>query len=279
MAGSSRAAKHHHQRQLSQTANFNMSMTPDTVMPAGLLTTSNLSSGTNSPSPGAMVATSGYSPGLNTTTVIKPAMSNHSSTSSVPSLSMVMNSNSMSELDNQGIMSINPTFPQQPSNLGVAGMVLSSGATGHHIAPTGSPGFQTTMSSNSLTGPTQISASMNNIGNSGASMSMDLPMAVEMTMTMPMNSMNGHGVNPSPSVLSPHPPTDANMSMAPTVLGDMASVQSASILDGSTMYRMDPCQQMVSSMMPLGSIEMTISDPAHAAPGGGPDQGFVSQPM
>ncbi|KAF9138450.1 hypothetical protein BG015_002383 [Linnemannia schmuckeri] len=53
-SGSGRAGKHHgHQRQLSQTAGFNLALTTDPSAATGLLSAGSISSGNNSPSPGA----------------------------------------------------------------------------------------------------------------------------------------------------------------------------------------------------------------------------------
>lgn len=282
--GQNRAAtKHHgHQRQLSQPMTFNLAMTPDSAMPSALLPTGNMSSGGNSPSPGALTMTPGYSPGLNgPTTVIKPVMSNHSSTSSVPSLSMVMSSASMADLGGQGIMAINPAFTQQQGNLGMSGIALSPG---HHVGPNGSPGFPTAtvVPSSVVNGPTHIPTSVNADG----SMTMAVPMAVDMTMVMPMNTISGHGVNPSPPILNPLPLTNANMNMTPLqgIPTDMTAVQSG-ILEGNNLYTIpapnncDPHHQMVSSMVSMGSLNTGIPNPMHVATSGAPDQGLAPQSM
>lgn len=131
-SGGGRVSKHQgHHRQLSQTAGFNLATISDPALSVGsspignvLMPGSSLSSGANSPSPGAMGSPNytgtGYHPG---TTVLKPPMSAHSSTSSVPSLSMVMSSAPMT-----------PMIPMDaaqgmPPSLGSA---TSRGAPGHH---------------------------------------------------------------------------------------------------------------------------------------------------
>ncbi|KAI8595357.1 hypothetical protein EDD21DRAFT_329405 [Dissophora ornata] len=300
-AGSSRAVKHNgHQRQISQSAGFNMAMVSDSAMSAGVLPASTLSSGANSPSPGALVTTPGYTTGFNTTTtILKPTLSAHSSSSSVPSLSMVMNSASMTNLDGQGVMTLNASFPQQSrqsqplqppqqmqqmqpqqlqSGLGMPSVAMSSGSTSHQVTPTGSPGFQSVAVPSSalpVPGPSPIPPSV---------MNMSMPMPMGMGMNMPM--IPGHGVSSPPPGMPSLPPTVAGLGMLLPQGGpeDMAgsSLQSTGIagVNGGNQYMVPVTvgQEVPAAGVPMSTMEGSVTSTAYVAPGG-PEQGFVSQPM
>ncbi|KAI7816803.1 hypothetical protein BC939DRAFT_497128 [Gamsiella multidivaricata] len=208
-------------------------MVSDPVMGGGLLSTSALSSGTNSPSSGVMVSAPGYSNGFNTpATIIKPTLSAHSSTSSVPSLSMMMGNATMASLEGQGVISMSAAFPPQApqqANMRMSGMTLSSSDSSHRITPTGSPGFQAAVvPSSAVAGPAPIPGSMSSAGNSSVPMAMPMPLGMNMAMVMGMNSHPGHGVSsPPPPVLSPTPPVGAAMGMVhnPGTVEDMSRSQ------------------------------------------------------
>lgn len=195
-AGGGRASKHQgHHRQLSQTAGFNLAAISDPALSVGsspinvLMPGSALSSGANSPSPGAMgspnYSAGGYLPGA---TVLKPPLATHSSTSPVPSLSMVMSSTSMpmTPMEAQGM----------PPSLGSA----PRDAPGHHRTLSSpsrfptlvSPGMVGTEQPMPMLGPgTGSSPSTPAIDNAGHGGAMDIR---NMGMSMAMPHMQMHMV-------------------------------------------------------------------------------------
>lgn len=141
-AGGGRVSKHQgHHRQLSQTAGFNLAIS-DPALSVGsspisvLMPGSALSSGANSPSPGAMgspnYSAGGYHPG---TTVLKPPLVTHSSTSPVPSLSMVMSSAPMTPMTPMEAQVMPPSLGSAPRD-----------APGHHRTLSGPSRFPTLVS-------------------------------------------------------------------------------------------------------------------------------------
>ncbi|KAF9162838.1 hypothetical protein BGX21_001845 [Mortierella sp. AD011] len=281
-----RAVKH--QRQLSQSSGFNTVMTPDTSMAIGLMPTSALSSGTNSPSPGTVVTTAGYNPGFSApTTIIKPALSNHTSTSSIPSLTMVMSSAAMS-MDGQAVMTMNPAFPQQSllssaqQQLETPGVAVSSGSLSHQSTPEVSPGFPgAPLLTSALTNP---SPSMNNVGSPGIASSMPMPMGMNMSMAMSMNQMAGHRVSSPPSTMSPTPPV---MSMVPDQgVQDIMASQSTLATNGGNVFMVATSadgndsqgQSALSPTASMNTMDTSVSGTAHT-PTTGADQGFVTHPM
>ncbi|KAF9178630.1 hypothetical protein BGZ51_007614 [Haplosporangium sp. Z 767] len=293
-ASSGRASKHHgHQRQLSQTPSFNLAMASDPAMPQGLISASAMSSGANSPSPAAIAGLSaGFNPAA-ITTILKPPMSNHSSSSSVPSLSMVMSGTSLTTLEEQAIV-MNPAFQQlqqlQNQGTGTSGVTMSSNGTSLQGTPTGSPGFQSNIASNStMMGHTAMSPSLNNTGSSN--MTLTMPMSVEVTMNMPVNPMDGQTVSSPQQVLSTLPqaggvPVNMVLDQASFVNNMAASVSAADgAVNGSTVYMLsnDPQgQAQGQGTLPPPVISLSGVDAPTSAPGPvsnqipptGPEQGF-----
>ncbi|KAG0299870.1 GLI zinc finger 1 [Dissophora globulifera] len=278
-AGSSRAVKHHgHQRQISQSTGFGLGAVSD---PAGgvsggvpvLLPGNALSSGTSSP-----VSTPGYSTGFNTPTAMaKPTLSAHSSTSSVPSLSMVMGMNAsfsqqQQQQPGQGHQAQLPPHPPQPTpspqalnpqqqhqqSLGVAGVAMSSNNTSHQSTPTGSPGFQAaSIPSSTLAGPggpIMVPSPMMPM-----QMQMQMPMTMPMQMPMgagnvpmgmPMTTLPGHGVTSPPMM----PLLTPNMGMM-TTQGSIEDISGAATAAAGmvvpTSQQQQPQYMTVSAPVPV----------------------------
>ncbi|KAG0374237.1 hypothetical protein BGX24_010643 [Mortierella sp. AD032] len=282
-SGSGRAAKHHgHQRQLSQSAGFNLALTSDPVVVTGMLSAGSVSSGTNSPSPGGMGPGLGFNPGFNPSmTIIKPSLSNHSSTSSVPSLSMVMSNASLGSIDGQQTpMGVNPAFHHQQHPQGHAQGVhvvsMPSTNTSHQTTPAGSPGFQSAaVPSSTLTGPLPPPGTNTTV-----------PLTIPMTMTMPMPmgmgmSMNGVDLQGVSSPPAPLPVMPTMPAMPPAALhlsmvhpqGGLESMTPTSV-SGNTLYTIMPAGPIGAVVPPpagmMSGIEVPVSSAsgAHLSPAG-----------
>ncbi|KAF9303421.1 hypothetical protein BGZ74_003782 [Mortierella antarctica] len=194
-AGTARANKH--RRQHSQSAFANTGANGSTpvsdppLVPAGLVLTpmgSAASSDASSPNPVSMAG--GGSGGLSLTgfnnPLVSPALTPHPSTSSVPSLSMVMSSTPMSGQESEGMAMMDTMYQNGMS-------MMNEGA--HNPMSSGSPGFQSTIAAATLTSPT--------------TMSMPMPIT---TMSMPV-TMVPNMMGPSPMVMSSLPPPGVDMSM------------------------------------------------------------------
>ena len=281
-SGSGRAAKHHgHQRQLSQTAGFNLALTTDPSVATGLLSAASVSSGANSPSPGGMGPGQGFNPGFNPSmTIIKPSLSSHSSTSSVPSLSMVMNNASLGSLDGQPSMGTNPAFHRQHAQgaQGIHVVSMPSTNTSHQTTPAGSPGFQSAaVPSSTLTGPPVPPGTNANVPLT-IPMSMGMPM--QMGMAMSMNAVDLQGVSSPPAPMAampPMPPAAMHMGMVhPQVQGGVETM-TPSTVNGSPLYTMMPAGAnggvvpapgMMSGVeMPVSSAPVAHMSPAESEPG------------
>ena len=206
----------------------------DSAMGSTMLTASALSSSANSPSPGGTgngvlyggPVITGLDSNNGSNVVIKPSLSNHSSSSSVPSLSMVMSSVSMASLDEQQ--------QQQQQRDASTGMSMDGGffQQQHHSAvivmngsslqgtPVGSPNFQSTVAPPALEsmvvapGPGVINGghsrqSSMNLRSGAGSMNMAMSGTMNMTsMNMPMDAMAGAHqrlASPPPGVQQPTP--------------------------------------------------------------------------
>ncbi|KAF8928359.1 hypothetical protein BGZ47_001687 [Haplosporangium gracile] len=279
-SGSGRAGKHHgHQRQLSQTAGFNLALTTDPSVATGLLSAGSVSSGNNSPNPGGMGPGQGFNPVFNPSmTIIKPSLSSHSSTSSVPSLSMVLSSASLGSLDGQPSMGTNPAFHHQHVQ-GVQGVhVVSMPSTNssHQTTPAGSPGFQSaSVPSSALTGPSPG-------GNANGPLTIPMSMAMPMPMGigMPMNAVGLQGVSspPAPLAVMPSMPAAAmHMGMVhPQAQGGLETM-APSAVNGNPLYTMMPAGAngsvvptpgMVSGMeIPVSSAAVSHMSPVGSEPG------------
>lgn len=254
-SGGGRASKHQgHHRQLSQTAGFNLAAISDPALSVGsspigtvLMPSSTLSSGANSPSPGAMgspnYSAGGYHPG---TTVLKPPMSTHSSTSSVPSLSMVMSSAPMT-----------PMIPMD----GTQGMPPSLGS-----APSrDTPGHHRTLSSPSqfptlAAGIAGSEPPMPILGNPGSSSSSSTPAAIDHTGhvsgTMDIRNM-GMSMAMQPQ-MPMHMQVQVPIGMMPMQMPNM-----------QLMPQSGPGPQDVSTTIPPALTTMSQVAPALSAPAPG----------
>lgn len=261
-SGSGRAAKHHgHQRQLSQTAGFNLALTADPSVATGLLSAASVSSGNNSPSPGNMGPGQGFNPGFNPSmTIIKPTLSNHSSTSSVPSLSMVMSNASLGSLDGQVSMGPNPAFHHQHAQgvQGVHVVSMPSANTSHQTTPAGSPGFQSAVvPSSTLTGPPPPPAAN---GNAPMTIPMSMAMPMQMGMGMPMNTVGLQGVSSPSAPMPAMPPTGMHMGMIHPQGGFETMPPSA--VNGNTLYTMMSAGAngaVVPAPVMMGGMEIPVS--------------------
>ncbi|KAG0205106.1 hypothetical protein BGX33_008106 [Mortierella sp. NVP41] len=272
-SGLGRATKHHgHQRQLSQSAGFNLTLTSDPCVASGLLSAGSVSAGTNSPSPGPMGPGQGFNAGFTPSmTIIKPSLSSHSSTSSVPSLSMVMSNASLGSIDGQSAMGSNPAYHhqqhQQSHGQAVHGIPMSSTNSSHQTTPAGSPGFQSAaVPSSALTGPPTGANTIVPLP-----MPMSMPMPMQMGMGMQMNPVGLQGVS------SPPPPMPAMPAMPAMHLvhpqGGLETV-APSTMNGNNLYTMMPAGANGGVVPPAGmmsgmEVPVSTSVPGpHLSPAG-----------
>ncbi|KAG0272034.1 hypothetical protein BGZ95_000091 [Linnemannia exigua] len=276
-SGSGRATKHHgHQRQLSQSTGFNLALTSDPAVVTGMLSAGSVSSGTNSPSPGGMGTGLGFNPGFNPSmTIIKPSLSNHSSTSSVPSLSLVMSNASLGSIDGQQTpMSANPAFhhQQHPQShaQGVHVVSMPSANTSHQTTPAGSPGFQSAaVPSSILTSPPPPPPGINTSVPLTVPMSMGMPMPMDMGMSMNGVDLQGVSSPPAPMPVMPvmpaMPPAALHLNMVHPQGGLEAMTPTAA--NGNTLYTIMPTGPMGAVVPSPAGMMSGIEVPVSSAPG------------
>ncbi|KAF8925176.1 hypothetical protein BGZ58_001067 [Dissophora ornata] len=136
-------------------------------------------------------------------TLLTPALSTHSSSSSVPSLSMMMGGTPVSTADGSVVM-MEPMFQTQGNGLvSEGGGVGGGGGVTQTMTPSGSPGFQAAIvPTATLRSPTPTA----------------VPMTMPMTMTMSVVSGTTMSSHPTPAMLS-------NMAMQASTMGMTMSVQ------------------------------------------------------
>ncbi|KAF9190970.1 hypothetical protein BGZ51_007988 [Haplosporangium sp. Z 767] len=151
-----------------------LNMKATAISTASLVTTTPCSMSNSSGGAAFDHTMAGFTPGL-----LTPALSTHSSTSSVPTLSMVISSAPIAVQDG-GLVAMNPMFQTQSSSA----TVIPADVAVHHPTPSESPGFQTTIvTTSALTSPT-------------ASASLPTSMPMTLTLTMPDQTAMGFGSMP-----------------------------------------------------------------------------------
>lgn len=173
---------------------------PSLALGVGPLGTNPTNKGSQNAVPMAGVVTAfGQAVGSFNTALLTPALSTHSSTSSVPTLSMVMGTTTPVATDG-GMVMMEPMYQTQ-------GNGLISDAPTQTMTPSGSPGFQPAAPSTILRSPTPTTVPMN------------MPMSISMTVS---------------GISHPHSTAMLPTMTVPTPMINMAMVQDGA--SGSNLY-------------------------------------------